>query len=523
MSTPASAPSASLEPRSERQDIAAEIQTAVRHTAVYGLGNALAKFIGFLMIPFYTHYLNPVDYGILEILDLSMSLLGMFLAMGMTAAMLRCYAAADSDEAQRGVVGSAFLFAAVTGLIVFGLAFRAIPAVSAMIFGPKTPPVYLLTAFASFIIGYIVNVPRTYLRAREASGWFVGVETATLLLMLVLNIVFIAVLRIGLMGILCSSIVAAGLQLIVLTGWMLRRVPMRYSSPALHRMLAFGLPLMFSNMAVFTLNFADRFFLQHLRSLDVVGIYAVGYKFAFMLNFLLVQPFYTMWQSRMYVAHKNPRHGLIFRQMCILYSVLLISAGLTLAVFSPEIVHLMVGPQFADCQEVIPVVALAYVFYGLGYFAETGMLLRDRTKLVGLLGACAAILNLGLNYFLISWFGMMGAAWATLLSFAALALGSYILSESVYPLHLGVERVLAALGLGIALYWVSRAAPQPLAVALVAKVALCVAFPLLLWKMRVLSEAETATIIAARDQAWSWVAARWHSVRVGRPHGEAWR
>ncbi len=523
MSTSASASPASLELRSERQDITAEIQTAVRHTTVYGLGNVLAKFIGFLMIPFYTHYLNPVDYGILEILDLSMSLLGMFLAMGMTAAMLRCYAAADSREAQQGVVGSAFLFAALTGLSAFGLAFCAIPAVSAMIFGPRTPSVYLLTAFASFIIGYIVNVPRTYLRAREASGWFVGVETATLLLALVLNVVFIAVLRIGLMGILCSSLVAVGLQLVVLTGWMLRRVPMRYSSPALRRMLAFGLPLMFSNMAVFTLNFADRFFLQHLRSLDVVGIYAVGYKFAFMLNFLLVQPFYTMWQSRMYVAHQNPRHRLIFRQMCTLYSVLLISAGLTLAVFSPEIVRFMVGPRFAGCQEVIPVVALAYVFYGLGYFAETGMFLRDRTKLVGLLGACAAVLNLGLNYFLISRFGMMGAAWATLLSFAALALGSYILSESVYPLNLGMERVLAALGLGIALYWTSRAAPQPLALALVAKVALCMAFPLLLWALRVLSEEEIATILAARNQAWSWVAARWQGIRVDQPHGEAWR
>ena len=62
--------------------VAAEIQTAVRHSAVYGLGAVLAKVLGFLLLPVYTRYLGPNDYGVLELLDVSMSLLGMFLNMG---------------------------------------------------------------------------------------------------------------------------------------------------------------------------------------------------------------------------------------------------------------------------------------------------------------------------------------------------------------------------------------------------------------------------------------------------------
>src|SRR6478672_9230888 len=94
----------------QHETIHTEIRTAARHTAVYGLGNVLAKVIGFLMLPLYTRYLKPVDYGTLEILDLSMSLLGMFLNMGITAALLRCYASAKTEEATRKTVGSAFLF-----------------------------------------------------------------------------------------------------------------------------------------------------------------------------------------------------------------------------------------------------------------------------------------------------------------------------------------------------------------------------------------------------------------------------
>src|SRR6185503_5972581 len=96
-----------------------QIHTAVRHGAIYGLGNVLAKAIGFLMVPFYTHYLDPVDYGVLEILALSMSLLGMVLHMGITAALLRSYGAAQSSDEKRKAVSTAFLFVGVTGLVTF--------------------------------------------------------------------------------------------------------------------------------------------------------------------------------------------------------------------------------------------------------------------------------------------------------------------------------------------------------------------------------------------------------------------
>jgi hypothetical protein len=57
----------------ERGPILQEIRTAARHLVVYGAGNMAARALGFLMIPFYTHYLSPKDYGILEILDQSMA------------------------------------------------------------------------------------------------------------------------------------------------------------------------------------------------------------------------------------------------------------------------------------------------------------------------------------------------------------------------------------------------------------------------------------------------------------------
>jgi O-antigen/teichoic acid export membrane protein len=495
----------------KHNSVVAELGTALRHSAVYGLGNVIAKAIGFLMIPFYTHYLNPVDYGVLEILDLSMSLLGMLLNMGITTALLRCYAGAKTPAAKNEAVSTAYLFVLLTAVATFGAGAALVQQTSQMLFGPGVPASYLMMSFASFVLGYVANLPRTYLRALEASGRFVMVDTASLILMLGLNIIFIAVLKIGLVGILLSSLISAVLQAVGLSAWLVKAVGLRFNAALLRQMVSFGLPLIFANVAVFTLNFADRFFLKQFQSLEAVGVYAVGYKFGFMLNYLLVQPFYVMWQGRMYAIHDQPNHPKVFGQFFVLYSVLLTFAGLALSIFSPEVVALMVGSNFGASRDVIPIVTLAYVFCGIGYFSQVGMYLTNNTKLIGAVSAAAAILNLALNYLWIRNGGMLGAAWATSVSFAAIAVASYWFSQRLLPLPLGWPRVLGALALAAGMYVAARYCIYGGLVTTVSlKLLLLVVFSLALWKIGVLSAAELETLALAKRSA---------SARFGRMMG----
>ena len=485
-----------------REAISKEIQTAVRHTAVYGLGSVLAKCIGFLMLPFYTHYLNPADYGLLEILDLSMSLFGMVLHMGIAPALLRSYGMARTPEERRNTASTGFVFAAGTGILTFAALAPAVPAVSRLIFGVGVPSVYLFLSFGSFILSYIANMPRTYLRAREASGAFTAIETAALVVTLGLNIYFIAFLKIGLMGILLSAIIVNVIQAVGLSAWMVRDAGLKFDGSILRRMAAFGLPLILSNVATFALNCSDRFFLQHLRSLEVVGVYAVGYKFAFMLNYLVIQPFYAMWQSRMYNIHDHPEHPKIFDQIFVLYLAVLVYAALALSVLSPELVQVMAGAKFAAAAEVIPIVAFAYVVYGAGYYLQLGLYLTGNTKKIGVICIAAAALNLVLNYVLVSYFGMLGAAWATLLGFLAIAAGSHWLSQRAMPLSFGIKRVGGIALVGVVLYLIClKTGSNSLALSLLVRTVCLAAFPVIVWKGGLLNEAERETLASAKEKA----------------------
>jgi O-antigen/teichoic acid export membrane protein len=411
---------------------------------------------------------------------------------------------ASTPEEKRTVISTAFLFVTGAGLVTFLGVLGFLPQISARLLNPDTPPSYLLLSFSSFTLNYIANLPRTYLRALEASGTFVLVDTGGLFVILALNVIFIAVLKMGLVGILCSSLIVGGVQAIGLSIWTLRKAGVRFSMAPLWEMMRFGLPLIFSNLAVFTLNFADRFFLQHFHSLDTVGVYAVAHKFGFMINYLVIQPFYVMWQTRMFLIAREPEHPGIFGRIFVLYSLLLLFAALGMSLLAPEIARVMVNRQFAASRDVIPIVAFSYFAYGVAYYLQLGMLLSGKTKIIGALSVLCAVFSLGLNYVLISQFGMFGAATAAFLSFTALAAGAYRFSQRAFPLPLPIGRVAGAVCVAAMVYLLSRVwVPGWIAAAVLWKALLLAAFPALLWGTKLLSADEAATIFAGRNAVWA--------------------
>ena len=477
----------------ERHSVTKEIGVAARHSLVYGIGGILTKAISFLLLPFYTHYLTPRDYGVLEILDLSMSLLAMFLNMGVTAALLKYYGFAESEDEKRKVIGTTFLFALSTGAFVFLAGIPFLPKITLLLLGPQVPSSYMFVSFGGFVLNYISNVPYTHLRAKEASGRIVIFDIVVAVAILALNIYFIVSWHMSLFGVLLSPLIVGILKMLVLIKWMAQDIALRMDWHLLRGILRFGAPLIFFNLTMFTLNFSDRYFLQRIVSLDAVGVYAVGYKFGFMLSFLLIQPFSMMWQARMYLVYRRPDHRRVFGQVFVLYSAALFVGALGLALFGSEIVRIMADRSYASAGSVVAPVALAYVFLGIGYYLQLGMFLVGRTGMLGLISAAAAIVNLALNEVLITRFGMMGAAWATVLGFLAIAVGSYYCSQRACPLDLPVGRVVRGLAAALGVYFVGRELHLAPALAVLAKSALLLGFPFLLRAIGVLSHEELET------------------------------
>jgi len=472
-----------------------ELKSLTKHGAIYSAGGALGKAVGFFMIPFYTRFLSPADYGTLELLDLSLMLFGLVVTMWMNASVIRCYHAYGDQNEKNEVISTVLLTASCLGLIA---------AAGGVVFGKqlsqlilKSPNFYkyfwLLSA--TFFFSSINNVSFSYLRARERSKWVASIEFVAVTLTLGLNVLFIAYLKMGVIGILYSSLISIGLSASTLAVATFREVNLNFSPAKLRVLAAFGWPLVLTSLSAFALNFSDRFFLQHFTTVSTVGIYALGYKLAFMLSFLIVQPFDNIWSARMYQIAKRENAGLLFSRIFRYYCLLLIAVALCVSLVIKEVVSLISAPAFHEAYRVVPVVLLAYVFQGAYRYVVSGMYIAQKTIYVGVISAVTLLANLLLNYILIPHYKEMGAASATALSFFLMAGLAYVVAQKVRPIPYRISNLFVPGAIAVLIYWGStRVSISPLALSAALKALFFVLFPIVLYFTGYMERDETEKV-----------------------------
>jgi O-antigen/teichoic acid export membrane protein len=469
-----------------------ELKSLTRHGVIYSAGGALGKAVGFFMIPFYTRFLSPADYGTLELLDLSVMLFGLVVTMWMNASVIRCYHAYANEKDKNEVISTVLLTASCLGLIAAagGIAFGK--QLSHLILKSPSFYKYFWLLSATFFFSSLNNVSFSYLRARERSKWVASIEFVAVTLTLGLNILFIAYFKMGVTGILYSSLISIGLSATTLVVATFREVNLNFSPAKLRAVAVFGLPLVLSSLAAFALNFSDRFFLQHFTTVSIVGVYALGYKLAFMLSFLIVQPFDNIWSARMYQIAKRENSGFLFSRIFRYYFLFLIAVALGISLIIKEVVALISAPAFHDAYKIVPIVLLAYVFQGTYRYVASGMYIAHKTMYVGFISGIALAANLGLNYVLIPHYKGIGAASATALSFFLMAALAYAAAQKVRPVPYNISDLVVPAAIAALIYWPSTmVSVSPLALSAALKASFFLLFPLLLYLIGYIDRDET--------------------------------
>jgi O-antigen/teichoic acid export membrane protein len=488
-----------------------------RNAAVYGFGRILGKVISFLLIPFYTHYFTAGEYGVMEILNLTAMIATVILAPGLSTAAMRFYYDSDDERERKLVISTGLL----STLLIGGTATLVVvlfPGWSSHALLGSTKYAGLLQLVAvGFFFTFSADMGWVYLRGKQRSGLYTFLTQAFLISSVLLNILFVAVLKLGVAGTFWANVAAAGVVWCVLIVMTFREAGIHFSGKKLLALLKFGAPLFTVWLAAFVLNYSDRFFLQRFHGIDVVGVYAVGYKFAYVLSLLAIQPFQLMWEPQSYEISKRDDAAGLFSQIFVLYSVALISVAFFLSLSIREIFQLMVGGQFANAYRFVPLLAFAYVIQGMGLFFEAGLLIRKKNVTLSIIGTVSTAACLLLNFALIRTWAAWGAVWATFLSFAVLSCLSYWFSVKAYPFHCRVRTILQVAVCSLALLGIgSFVAPGSLGMRIALKSLLGLIFVFVLARLQLLPP---GLLRSLRSDAAAWARARLSPIfgRVSSP------
>jgi len=439
----------------------------ISHSKIYLAGNILQRCVSFVMLPIYTRFLTPSDYGTLELLSMVLDFVGIILGLRIGQAIFRYYADYENKRDKNEVVSTALWLVALLNVLGVLLIALAVNPVATIVFGDTGQVRNLLLFSLTLLMQGFIEIPLAYIRAQQRPGLFVSFSIAKLTLQLGFNILFVVYMGLHVEGVIYSAIISSFLMGSMLGFYTLKDCGIGFSIQKARQLISFSLPLMATGLIAFYITFGDRYFLRlYGGGLEEVGVYALGYKFGFLLMFLVVGPFAGIWDSEKYNIAKKENAKEEFQNIFISYSTVVILACMVISLYVKDLLHIMSAPGFWGAAKIVPVVLGGYLANALNQYVNLGILLRKKTieTTYGTLIA-AAVISIG-YLFLIPRYGAMGAAWSTLFAFVSRSCWVYWRARSLFNMELRWKPVGILIGLWVCVCVCSLYGPSDLVASL---------------------------------------------------------
>ena len=220
-------------------------------------------------------------------------------------------------------------------------------------------------------------------------------------------------------------------------------------------LIKYGVPLAGTFLLAYAISTADRFLLAAYLSPAAAGAYAPAYDLTAqaMGALLLVVNLaaYPLSIAAVESGDVNGRDQQLGKHATLLLG-LAIPAAAGMAVLAPSVSHIL-GQRFAPtARELIPLLALAQLFAGLkAFYFDLSFQLGHATRLQFVTVAAGALVNIGLNMWLIPLLGLMGAAYATVGAYFVALVVSWLLGRSVLVLPLPTGALVRVTGATLAM------------------------------------------------------------------------
>ncbi|MFP4458260.1 MAG: oligosaccharide flippase family protein [Candidatus Zixiibacteriota bacterium] len=393
----------------------------LKHTIVYGAGRVLSRVLSVLLLPLFTNYLIPSEFGLWQLLVLYSSAIMAISQLGLNNSLFRFYILAAKKH--RGKV----VFSVILGMTGFS-ALIIVAAnllkghLSMLLTGTDIHAMLVLLAtIVGVLDGLFITLSLLY-RIEERPMKYTAYSIAQTAGTLLLAIIFIVLFDYGVEGIFYAFAIGNFLVIIPLLWNAFSRMDLHFDAALFWELLIYGIPFVPVLLATMIFSLIDRWLLRYILGMHEVGLYSAGYKIAsFVL--LVLTAFRFAWSPRMYQLYKERK---LMQYLPSLYKKLgglLAAASCFVIFFGREVFDILISSDdYMAGVWIAPIVGVAYYFDGISLLAESGIYIKKRTGVLPIITILGAMINISLNLYLIPKIGINGAAIATVISYIVLTI-----------------------------------------------------------------------------------------------------
>lgn len=451
------------------------VKTLLSASLVYGLGTVASKFIGFFLLPIFTAYLMPAEYGLFETFNVLFFLLTTIGSLGMDSAMIRFYYDSGEPRYRTLVVSSSLFLALSAGVILAGIGLAFSPAINAMLFDGVNHINILHVTMLAVVVSVVNTVQLALFQAKRQPGRYSALTFLRFTMMYGLSVFFL-IRGESVYGLMISQLIAYSITLAF--GFYLARNDFRFavSSKISREMLAFSAPLIIGSVSIWLLSSSDRFFLLRLSTLNELGLYSLGSRLASIVLFA-VTAFQMAWPQFAFSRANDANAAYTNARILTYYLFVGILLVLGVTLFTPEILRILATPSYIGAGSVVFLLSCSFLFYGCYIVFFIILSLTKKTLSILPVTIPPLIVSVALNYYLVPAMGGMGSAIASTSAYLLMAVLTYAFTNRLLPIRYEWGRISKMILLAGIIIVVGRSFPSDsLLISITVKTSLVLAY-----------------------------------------------
>jgi O-antigen/teichoic acid export membrane protein len=417
----------------------------IKNSFIYIAQVFVSSLIPLIALIIFTRILTKEDYGVLALAQVYAIFFSGLANFGMTSAYDRNYFQYRDDKLKMAqLLYSVLLFIIVNCVLIAGLTHFFREPLAKLIIGSNEYGNILFWAFCAQSFTGMNFYYMTYFKNSEKAKDFAVYTIATGAINFIVSLFFVAYLKTGVIGLPYAQLCSSAAIFTILSYKFTIALSPSISKTVFFESLKISYPLtprIF--LGIISTQF-DKYMIGLLNTVGGVGIYSIGQKVSYLV-FTFMTAIQNVFSPQVYkkMFDLGEHGGESIGKYLTPFVYVCVSFALIISLFSEEVIHILTPVSYHGAVSVVAILSMFYGFMFLGKINGSQLIFMKKTHITSILTLVTVVLNIGLNIpFIIKW-GVVGAAWATLLAGVISGLISFAVSQHYYEVKWEYRKVVS--------------------------------------------------------------------------------
>lgn len=385
-----------------------------RNAFIFTAGRIAAQLAGFLLLPLYSALLTPEDFGIADLINTLVFLIIPFVGIQMDTALFRYMVDSREDKAKQKELFSTVIVVNLIQIVAYAVIF--------FIARPFITLKYKDFLLLNVILVLLVNTFLQFMRGLGKNLMYSAAVFITSISGLILNVVLVAVVRIGVTGIIISS---AASQFLTLLFAVIAVKPWKYfsfkkfSKGTAKMFLKYSFPLIPNQLAWWVMGISDRLVISGTLGVAANGIYSLANRFSSIFTSVSDSINLSWTESTSLHINEEDRNEYISGMIDRLF--VLFASGCFVFLSLIPFAFVLINKDYSDSYMQIPILMMAVLCQGVVGIYSAVLIALKKTKSIAVTSIIAAAVNLLIDIVSVKTIGIYAGSISTFAAFFLLA------------------------------------------------------------------------------------------------------